>query len=300
MLCADDMFVNEDLSKPENRINIAIFGLMPPDWFREWFLKELNLQSDAIVYPPRDAEGARPDLKVVAGDGRPLARLEVELGTNPGQAEDYRKRYSEPVKTVWGKRSDDGDLSLEEIAARLDCQKDLSPQTQVNVGYLSKLIREGLGGHSGSTGRAAVSDEMRDHQLVKGLSERLGDRLRFDLRSKPPRVGCLKADTTSTPDNQGFSLRVYSGVAQKRTVFILNISGRSGQKTVNFPSKAWLEKYLPDHHAQVEAYASLLDKMGLDIAASTGCNGGCLDLKTVLARLDELVSCARSLAEAPS
>lgn len=84
------------------------------------------------------------------------------------------------------------------------------------------------------------------------------------------------------------------------TVSILNISGRSGQKTVNFPSKAWLEKYLPDHHARVEAYASLLDKMGLDIDVSTGHNGGCLDLKTVLARLDELVSCARSLAEAPS
>ena len=29
------IFTNEDLSKAENRVNVALFGLMPQDWFRE-------------------------------------------------------------------------------------------------------------------------------------------------------------------------------------------------------------------------------------------------------------------------
>ena len=29
----DDLFVNEDISKPENRVNLALFSLMQQDWF---------------------------------------------------------------------------------------------------------------------------------------------------------------------------------------------------------------------------------------------------------------------------
>ena len=37
-----DLFLSEDLSKPENRINVALFGLMTQDWFREWFPEEIE------------------------------------------------------------------------------------------------------------------------------------------------------------------------------------------------------------------------------------------------------------------
>ncbi len=73
------------MSKPENRLNLALFGLMP----QEWFLRKLDLPLDSILHPPTNAEGARPHLKVEALDGSTEAWIEVELGTNPEQIEDY-------------------------------------------------------------------------------------------------------------------------------------------------------------------------------------------------------------------
>ena len=31
---SDNLFVNEDVSKRENRVNLALFSLMQQDWFR--------------------------------------------------------------------------------------------------------------------------------------------------------------------------------------------------------------------------------------------------------------------------
>ena len=291
----NDLFVNEDFSKPENRINIALFGLMTQGWFREWFLKELNLPTAAVVYPPMNWNGARPDLKVVAYDESTLAWIEVELGTNEAQVEDYRHRYSEPIKTVWGRQSNGGDLSLEKITCFLDSQKDLSKQTQVNVGHLRKLIQEGLEGHTSSPGRSSVSEEMRRHPLVVGLTNRLGDKkLRFNLGSRAPQVGYLKADTTDTPNNRGFSLRVRG--PKGNTVSLLNIAGRTGLDVVNFPTEEWLKEHLPDHSVQTEAYASLLDDMELDIRVGNGPKAGSLPLDTVLGKLNELAYCVQALA----
>ena len=56
----DDLFVNEDVSKPENRVNLALFSVMQQDWFREWFLKSLDLPSDAVVYPPKNVGESSP------------------------------------------------------------------------------------------------------------------------------------------------------------------------------------------------------------------------------------------------
>ena len=79
----DDLFVKEDISKPENRVNLALFSLMQQDWFREWILKMLCLPTDAVVYPPTNVHGRRPDLKAIR-DGSELAMIEVELGDEPG------------------------------------------------------------------------------------------------------------------------------------------------------------------------------------------------------------------------
>ena len=144
--------MNEDISKPENRVNLALFSLMQQDWFREWILKRLRLPADAVVYPPTNVHGRRPDLKV-ARDGSELAMIEVELGTNLGQAEDYRKQFA-TVKTIWGKRESGSDLSLEEVAEFLEGPRSLSPQTRFNVEHLRKLIIEGLSEHSSSGGGA--------------------------------------------------------------------------------------------------------------------------------------------------
>ena len=102
----DDLFVNEDLGKHENRVNLGIFSLMQQDWFREWFLNELGLPTDAVVYPPTNVGVRRPDFKVTWG-GSESAMIEVELGANPRQAEDYRKMLGE-TKTIWGRNEDGG------------------------------------------------------------------------------------------------------------------------------------------------------------------------------------------------
>ena len=85
---------------------------MQQDWFREWLLKSLCLPADAVVYPPANVHSRRPDLKVVR-DGSVLAMIEVELGTDRGQAEDYRETFhNQEVKTIWGKRKSGADMSL--------------------------------------------------------------------------------------------------------------------------------------------------------------------------------------------
>ena len=102
MGAGDGLFVNEDISKPENRVNLGLFSLMQQDWFREWLLKRLSLPTDAVVYPPKNVGSRRPDLKVTR-DGADLAMIEVELGANFGQAEDYRGKFRS-LKTIWGKK----------------------------------------------------------------------------------------------------------------------------------------------------------------------------------------------------
>ena len=254
MVNTDDLFVNEDISKPENRVNLALFSLMQQDWFREWILKRLCLPVDAVVYPPTNVHGRRPDLKVVR-DGSEVAMIEVELGINAGQAEDYRKQF-DAVKTIWGKRKSGSDLSLEEVAEFLEEPGCLSPQTKINVQHLSKLIEEGLSEHSSSGERGNVSEEMWEHRLVVAQRDRLGDRL--EATTTRVGIGHLKADTIG---KEGFSLKVNR---RDRTgeVALLSISG--GAHLI-FPSRQKLNRCLPDHRAEVDAYMSLITTMGCDV-----------------------------------
>ena len=105
-----------------------------------------------------------------------------------------------------------------------------------------------------SSQRSKVSPEMREHPLVKGLEKRLGDRIRFDFGSRKPSDGCLYADTVGP---KGFSLRVYSSVAKKRTVSIMAI--RDGKHLILL-SRKHLEYYLPAHGLEIDAYASVLSR----------------------------------------
>ena len=289
-----DLFLNENLNHPENRINVALFGLMTQDWLRIWFLDRLRLPIDAIVYPPTNESGVRPDLKVATVDGTTLAWIEVELGTNPGQVENYRGRLSEPIKTVYGRRSHGGDLSLEEIADRLGSDRELSPQVGVNVQHLHDQIRQGLSGFkSSSSVRAEVSDEMRDHPLVAGLVERLGNRMLFTTGSVP--VGYLKADTNK---KQGFSLRANSRSSTSGPLSLLFITG--GRPTVYFPSRIKLDHYLPSHGAEIAAYAEVLDDLGCDIGTHPENGRPSLPLNDVVAALDQIAACVAALADRPN
>ena len=287
----DDLFVNEDISKPENRVNLALFSLMQQDWFREWLLKSLCLPADAIVYPPANVHSRRPDLKVIR-DGSVLAIIEVELGTDLGQAEDYRETFhNQEVKTIWGKRKSGADMSLEAIAEFLEEPRCLSPQTRMNVQHLSKLIEEGLSGHSPSGERGNVSEQMWEHTLVVALRDRLGDRL--VATTDRVGIGHLKADTVG---QEGFSLKVNR---RDRSGEVALFSIRGGAHLI-FPSRQRLNRCLPNHRAEVDAYMSLITMMGCDVDVREENARPRLpldpNLEALLSRVDELARCFEALA----
>ena len=289
----NDIFVNEDVSKPENRVNLALFSLMQQDWFREWFLERLDLPANAVVYPPMNDGSRRPDFKV-ARNGSELAVIEVELGTDLAQAEDYRQHFGN-VKTVWGRREDGEDLSLEEIAVFLaEALKEpgrLPPQTRCNVEHLSELIRQGLAGHSSSAARGNVSEEMWQHSLVVALRCRLGARL--EATTKRVAMGQLKADTVR---KKGFSLKV-NRRDMSGEVALISIKGGG---YLIFPSRQKLSHCLPNHRAEVDAYMSLVSSMGCDVDVD-GENARPqlpleANLDALLGRVNELARCIEALA----
>ena len=296
MPAVNDLFLHEYLAKPENRVNVALFALMQQQWFRRWFLQRLELPTDAIVYPPTQQCGRRPDLKVVDSEGEQLALIEVELSKDTSQIDDYRRAFGQDtIKALWGTREHGGDLSLEEIAEHLKGQAALHPQVAVNVQQLVQLIEEGLRGHASAPGRDTLSPEMREHSLVASLCDLLGDRIRFNLAgNQPPPSGYLKADTTATLNNRGFSLRVYSPRPASKTVSVLSITG--GRETVYFPSLPMLEAKLSHCPEAVAAYRSALCDMQLDIGKFATRERPHLPLDTVLRNLDRLAPRLEDLA----
>lgn len=301
-----DLFLNEDLGsidnpRPENRVNVALFSVLQHDWFREWFLESLDLPLDCIVYPPTNLEGRRPDFKVAnpSNTCQTLAWIEVELGKDENQLRDYSNTFSEPVKSLWGKRCHGGCLSLEEVAEFLDSPPvPLSPQTSVNVTQLKRLIRNGIDRIKNSGGRAPVSQEMRTHPLVRELVCRLKARIDFELGSKPPPYGKLKADTTASPNNRGFSLRVFSPESTDNTLSVLAIS--AGRDEVIFPSPNRLQAYLREYPEQTNAFKSAIEDIGGTDISDYGLRDRIsLRLSVVLREqnLDKLVPSLENLAK---
>ena len=292
----EETYLNEDLNKPENRINVAVFGLMQQDWFRRWLLNQLKLPSDAVIYPPKNAkEGRRPDLTAEAPNGSTLAWIEVEVGTNPSQADDYREIFSsDPVKTIWGERGGGGDLSLEEIAEYLSGWLDepltLAPQTRINTQHLHDQIRQALAGYSPASPRAGLSDEVWEREPLVKLRELLGEKLVRTTRRFP--IGKLGVDTVKP---QGFSLKVNKRDGKTGTLSVMSQSG--GRPEVMFPSQARLKRYLPDHGEAIYCYERVLTEIGLPISKYKERQRHSLPLDIVMQGLDEIVPCLKALAD---
>ncbi len=118
----EDIFVREDIAKPENRVNLALFHLQMDEGFHKWFCEELQLPVSAIIYPTENLSGDRPDLIVKDGD-KTIGYIEVELGDeNKSQLSTYRYKYANDktkIFSITGKSFHNSDLSLEEISAFL-------------------------------------------------------------------------------------------------------------------------------------------------------------------------------------
>jgi hypothetical protein len=262
-----DFFVHEDLSKSENRINVAIFGLLADPTFRRWFQARLGLPENSVLYPPKNAtseEGTgtgRPDFKVTLGD-EIIAWIEVECGEDAIQLGRFRQLYRPvPALAIWGRKSFGADLSLEELSdflAQPHANWDPNGQVAFNVRYLQVMIEEVLHGNvNRAAPRTQVSDLMRDTPFLRDLETALEGRLSFAL-SGNMRPGEIRADTTKP---HGYSIRLYSQRSnQNRSVSVLFRSG--GQDQIGFPSEAKLHAYLPRRQSEVRAYAAYVDSIG--------------------------------------
>ena len=301
---SDRIFTNEDLERPENRINVAMFGVMAQDWFRVWLLSELDLCDSAVVYPPTNVGLERPDFTVEDPETRDtLGWIEVEIGSDAGQQKRYADRFSEPVKTIWGADSSDCDLSLERISERLKEELETNsraPQAQLSVVLLRKLIETALSNATSASKPVTVSDAMKSHWLVRALSDCLGERLDFELRPAVP--GYVKANARA---EHGLSLRVYSRIASQKEVSVLHIRGgvpnNPNTEDIRFARRARLKKYLPDSGEAIGAWSDLVRRLGgeLDVRKPDHVPVR-LDRQAFTERKTEFAECLVALGRSPS
>jgi len=239
-----DIFVREDIAKPENRVNLALFHLQMDEGFHKWFCEELQLPVSAIIYPTENLSGDRPDLIVKDAD-RTIGYIEVELGDeNKSQLSTYRYKYeSDQTKifSITGKSFHKSDLSLEEISVFLSSKLDTlsNKQKVLSAQYLIKLI-ETYSNNIISYSRIPVSDEVLNQPFVNKLLYALED-FKPDqnlIRAEP---GKYYIDTNSP---KGFSFRVFSKESTLPTKSTALFSITKGRDYIVFLSEKWYRKYL--------------------------------------------------------
>jgi hypothetical protein len=287
-----DLFVREDVAKPENRVNLALFSLMLVPTFRRWFLERLRLDPEAYTYPPQNQPGGRPDFVVVAPDGSVLAWIEVELGgENSARLSAYRAALSKPIRSVIGVEGYGGDLSLQEIAATVtDMLDELDLQQAMNAGVLVQLIAE-LAHPPQAAQYIEPGDVTRTDPLIAALDQRLPGRLVFGV--PPVRPGTVHVGSMS---QRGWTIRVYSTIARGHSVQLMNKP--TSAISVRVPARDHLNRYLPLAPQAVDRYSNLMLKLGLDIGKLGPNEHLPVSEELLLSDVDELVNCMRELAMA--
>jgi hypothetical protein len=238
-----DIFVKEDISKPENRVNLALFHLQADENFHRWFCDKLGIPASSVIYPIRNSEGNRPDY-AVKNNGEIIGYVEVELGDeNRSQISSYKEKYEKngvKIFSVTGKSYHNSDLSLEEIAEyfKKNLRNFANPQKELSALYFIKLV-ETYSTHASSNPRIPISEEMRNHSFVKKLLGALAD-VEFLEGKKRGRRGVAVINTVG---EKGFSFRVYSEKAQDKTLSLFWIKG--GENLLTFQkNNVKYEQYL--------------------------------------------------------
>ncbi len=197
-----DLFVREDLSKLENRINVALFGLLAVARFHEWLVGRLGFFAAVVIYPTTNVVGdqgsIRPDFVVKHAETEEiLAWIEVECWRDDAQLARFRSLLRERVIAIWGRTGTPADLGLDEIAAFLDAF-DVGgehPQVRHNLAHLRKLIGEVLDGAAARTYKPMpVADAVLQTPFVRALRDALGVLLSLDVGG-PMRPGEIRANT---------------------------------------------------------------------------------------------------------
>lgn len=292
-----DLFLHEDLSKPENRINLAIFGLMCAHDFRTWFQEQLGLPAEAVLYPTINVEGVRPDFAVKnASTDETLAWIEVECGKDQEQVDRFRRRLSEPVLTIWGRTTHGSDLSLEQIKDFLHGWHPAEPQVRFNAEHLRQQIVEVLDGRVGTHyPTQPVSAAMRATPFVAAITEALHGQLSFAVTGAV-RPGEIRANTKG---DAGFSLRVHSPIAGgDKSLSILSQTG--GRPQLWFQSEAKLRRYLPAKATEITRLVGVVHDMGGDMSSIAENGKTSIPIEVAAQYVTDLAEVVTALASVPA
>ncbi len=288
------IFVREDLSKPENRVNLALFNVMTISVIREWFLKALKFPQNSIIYPPENVGGIRPDFVVVGPDDTVVGWIEVELGVEDmAQIKNYRVSLNEPVKSLVGLDESGGDLSLETIAREINrtLSDVLNRQQAMCVQVLTKLIAS-LARKSESIEYTDPIEDIRNQPLLKELQRGLGPILNF---GSPP-IGRGTA-LVSTITQRGWTLRVFSKAARMGSVSVF-WAQTIGTNQVRFPSYDRLARCLPTELVSVEEYTDLLLELGCNIKALSEKQNLAVEESSIITNIDRFTPIIKKFAAA--
>lgn len=240
----NDVFVREDIAKPENRLNLALFHLQMDDNFHKWFCDKLGLPTTAVIYPTENLSGDRPDFIVKVANNI-IGYIEVELGDeNKSQISSYRYKYEDAntrIFSITGKAIHNSDLSLEEIAIHLSDNLSFlsNQQKEYSAKYLIKLI-ETYSKNNTSYSRIPVSEEVLNRPFVNKLLDALAD-YKPDVNQRRAIPGKYYCDTNSP---KGFSFRVYSLESTLQTKSISLLSITKGRDFITFLSAEKYRLYL--------------------------------------------------------
>jgi hypothetical protein len=281
-----DIFVREDIAKPENRVNLAIFHLQMIEEFHNWFCSKLHISNDSVIYPTENLEGDRPDFIIKEGD-HIHGYIEVELGgENKSQLAIYRKKYESDNRKVFsisGKKLQESNLGLDEIKSfLLNNSSYHNNQTKLSVAYLVKLI-DTIDIISYS--RNPVSQEVLNRPFVNNLLTALNN-YRPDINQTRAEPGKYYCDTNSP---KGFSFRVYTPFAIQKSLSLLSIT--KGCDQITFLSAEKYRRYLAHKSiSDIENWIIFITKkLGLPIDRIDFNGRSNLSISTVNNYFDEMV-----------
>ena len=288
-----EIFVNEDVSKPENRLNLAMLALLNVATFRQWFLHRLGLPEDAVVYPPQHIRGnLRPDYVVTSPDRSVVhAWVEVELGTaNAAQLAQYRT-LEERIISIVGSGTAADDLTLEEVVSSIrDLLPDFDAQAQVAGEMVITLVRAKVGA-AGLTEYTDPDAQLRERPAIRALRDRLGDIIQFGTPPVPQ--GKLMITTIT---QSGWTLRVFARGAKDKSVSIM-WGQSSGGPNLRVPSIDKLRQYLPDAGQTVGEYGSAIERLGVRMGPIKWAGSAAVPEQAVVDAIDDLAPIIRRLAQ---
>ena len=276
-----DIFINEDLTKPENRLNMVIFGLLLNNYFRHRFLQALGIHQDAVIYKPADLKGDRPDFAIEDLEGNLVGYIEVEWDQDQEQLERY-KRKAQPLKvySIGGSETAGHSITLRQLLSMAweAYEDDPVPQLELMVRHLQLQVRGAPPSHQPA---APVQD-----QLLTPLGQALEAAGVINWGAAPVTPGNLYMNTRSAG---GLSVRGCSARRRDKTVSIFHRSSNSS--TVKFTKLDHLTDYMPEQEEKLHRWARFLEaSFGADITlrnTSGYCDVAADRVEAVLPRLIE-------------